>query len=273
MTTARNNIAAAKKHTATSLILLSGILMSPGIAEEKLSNTQKKGLFDGTITKVDGNNLTVRIPNGTDKIGRTDEKTTVIYVGFKGIGKNPTGPEVGFNINMAFNQETGDGLLKRVQYAPGMPDFKQIPNRLTMTDKELFDFVDENKNGDVDFIEYATWIFQSSKHYPSRFRSEFDKDKNDLLNQSEFTASLDRVDWWHYSRKTPEEWLSSADLDKSGELNAEELSPVIGGGHGDLDGAFKSMDKDKSGGVSVQELKPYLDRRINGKPSKDKSDE
>lgn len=132
----------------------------------------------------------------------------------------------------------------------------------TLSAEELFKATDLNKNGQLDYVEYATRIFQSYKHLPDRFRSKMDTDKNDVLNLPEFTATLDNLDWWRLSRKSAEEWLNTADKDKNGQLEPEEAKTVTGTAHGKFDKLFEKLDKDKSGGLSASELQRHLDSEI-----------
>lgn len=120
----------------------------------------------------------------------------------------------------------------------------------------------------MDYVEYATKIFQSYKHLPDRFQNKMDTDENGVLNLQEFAATLNNLDWWRLSRKTAEEWVNTADKNKNGQLEPDEAISVTGSAHGKFDKLFSKLDKDKSGGLSASELKAHLDSAIQGKPEK-----
>lgn len=223
----------------------------------------EKNLQMGVVVKLDENNLTLRTykNDGLERKVRITERTKFSFVGFKGLGQNVGKPAAGFGVKAHLGQ---DDVADSVLLSPDYPPLKPIPNRHKLSAEELFNACDQNKDGRIDYVEYATSIFQSSKHLPDRWqnKSKMDTNGDDTLDLKEFSQSLNELAWWRLSRHTPEAWLQGADQDKTGELNIEELKSVIGSAHGKLDQVFKKLDKNKSGGISVSELTPHLEAEI-----------
>lgn len=223
----------------------------------------EKNLQMGVVVKLDDESLTVRASKseGPERKLRITKETKFSFVGFKGLGQNVDKPAVGFAVKAHLGK---DDVALSILFSPDFPPLKPITNRHKLTANELFAACDQNKDGRIDYVEYATNIFQSYKHLPDRWqnKSKLDSNGDDTLDLKEFTNSLNELAWWRLSRKTPQEWHREADKDKSGELNIEELKSVIGSAHGKIDQVFKKLDKDKSGGISVSELQPYLEAEI-----------
>ena len=223
----------------------------------------EKNLQMGVVVKLDENSWALRTSkdDGLERKIRITDRTKFSFVGFKGLGQNVDKPAVGFAVKVHLGQ---DDVAASVLLSPDYPPLKSIPNRHKLSAEELFKACDHNNDGRIDYVEYATSIFQSSKHLPDRWqnKSKMDTNGDDTLDLKEFTQSLDELGWWRLSRRTPEAWLQGADQDKNGELNIEELKTVIGSAHGKLDQVFKKLDKNKSGGISVCELTPHLEAEI-----------
>lgn len=225
-----------------------------------------KDLAIGVIGSIEGDIITVRSPENKDNLNsrslRLTKDSKIQYVGFKGSGQTADSPKVGYGVKAGVAQ--GD-LIKGMILTPPIPTLEQIPDKQKLTAEELFKATDQNKNGQVDYVEYSNWIFQSYKHLPDRWGAKFDHNHDDILDLQEFTDSLTELPWWRTTRKTAAEWVREADKDKSGELNMEETKSVTGSAHGKFDQLFGKLDMDKSGSISVSELQPFLDSALRGK--------
>lgn len=231
-------------------------------AKSEASKEDKK-LAIGIVTKIEKDKITLR-KEGKDaeEVFPLDKEPSFSFVGFKGIGQAPEAPQPGFSIKA---NAAKDGTIKSALFSPPIPPLKKIPDRHKKSPEELFQIANVNKNSTVDFVEYATWIFQSYKHLPDRYKGKLDTNGDDVLDPKEFTESLNELSWWTISRKTADEWVQSADKDKSGGLNLEEAKEVTGGAHGKHDQVFKKLDRDKSGELSAAEVQPFLDSTISKK--------
>lgn len=228
---------------------------------------EEKKLAIGIVIKVEKDKIVLRKAGKEgEEVFPLDKAPSFQFVGFKGLGQSPDAPQPGFGMKA---NVTKDGSIKSALFAPPIPELKKIPDRHKRTPAELFQIADENKNGQVDYVEYATWIFQSYKHLPDRYKSKLDKNGDDVMDPQEFTDSLDGLAWWTISRKSAEEWVTSADKDKSGGLNLEEAKTVTGGAHGKHDKVFAKLDRDKSGELSSAELQPYLESIISKKDAEE----
>lgn len=224
----------------------------------------EKNLFMGIVTQVAADHIVAR-PAGKDGEERTlriTPETKFDFVGFQGIGKPTDKPGVGF----AFKASLAKGdVAKSILFSPNYPSRKSPENRHKMKPEELFKATDLNSNGNVDFVEYGSVIFQSYKHYPDRFRKKLDQNHDDVLDFKEFANSLELLEWWRLSRKTTEDWVKASDKNSNGQLEQEELRALIGDAHGKLEQLFAKLDKDKSNGLSAKELQAYMNEAIAGK--------
>ena len=249
-------------HRAT-LILCSLSLGLP-VVQAKDAEKDDKDLGIGTVAKIDKDRITLQGKESTEE-GRTmllSKGCKLQFVGFKGLGQTVTAPQQGHGIK-ARVAEDGSTINSAV-FTPPVPHIIQIPGKEKLSPEELLKAADQNKNGFVDYVEYSTWIFQSSKHLPDRWQ-KLDKNDDDTLDLPEFTESLNELGWWRTTRKTAADWVRDADKDKSGELNPEETRSVTGSAHGKFDQLFTKLDKDKSGGITASELQPFLDSALRGK--------
>lgn len=249
-----------------TLILVT--MLPTSIVQSKDAETEKddKDLAIGVIGSIEGDSITVQSPESKDsKNSRTlrlTKDSKIQYVGFKGSGQTADSPKVGYGVKAGVAQ--GD-IIKGMILTPPIPALKQIPDKQKLTAEQLFKATDQNQNGQVDYVEYSNWIFQSYKHLPDRWGAKLDHNHDDILDLPEFTDSLAELPWWRTTRKTAAEWVSEADKDKSGELNMEETKSVTGSAHGKFEQLFTKLDNDKSGGISVSELQPFLDSALRGK--------
>lgn len=270
MTSTRLRITTAWIAGATAIALNLALTVSPAVCAEE-SEAGEKILLMGIVAKVEEGSLLIRKAKAgkeEQRIGLTAD-TRFGFVGFQGMGKPADKPTAGFAVkaNLA-----PDNTAKFLLFSPDFPPLQEIPNKHKLTAAELFQKTDQNQDGKVDYLEYASKIFQSYKHLPDRYQSKFDTNGDDTLDLQEFTTSLDRLDWWRLSRKSAEEWVHWADKDKSGQLENEEAKTFIHAGHGDVNKLLAKLDRDKSGGISVSELETYLEANILGKKSKRTSD-
>ncbi|MCB1275203.1 hypothetical protein [Prosthecobacter sp.] len=251
--------------------------LAPIVALLTLSTTvraatddDEKDLAIGEIVRVEGNGMVVG-KKGEERTIQFPKDVKVAFVGFKGIGQPTDTPKAGYGIRAAIS---GGDTVKTATIVPAVPPLEQIPDKHKRTAAELFKVTDENQNGAVDYVEYSHRIEQSFKHMPANF-PRMDKDGDDVLNLEEFTASLDHLDWWVFSRKPAEEWVRIADIDKSGEIEEKELGEIIFGHHTDFAKNIRELDLDKSGGLSAVEFQGYMDRKILGvkSPRKPKKSE
>lgn len=252
------------RHLHRVTILLCSLSLQVITAEAKDTDKDDKDLGIGTVASIEKDRITMHRSEGKgeDRTLRLTKDSKVQYVGFKGLGQSVKAPQPGYGIKA---RVAHDGTtINSAVLSPPVPHIIQIPGKEKLTPEELFKAADQNKNGRVDYVEYATWIFQSSKHLPDRWQ-KLDKNNDDVLDLAEFTESLDELEWWRTTRKTAEDWVREADKDKSGELNMEETKSVTGSAHGKFDKLFSKLDKDKSGGVSAAELQPFLDSALRGK--------
>lgn len=250
---------------ALCVFLTSILTLAAGASASAKSDESEddKKLAIGIVAKVDKDKIVLRKEGKEGEVEFPFEKDPVFhFVGFKGIGQSPETPQPGFGMKA---NVTKDGRIKSALFSPPMPHLKKIPDRHKRTPTELFQIADQNKDGRVDYVEYATWIFQSYKHLPDRYKSKLDKNGDDVLDLEEFIDSLNELAWWKISRMSADEWVKRADKDKSGGLNLEEAKTVTGGAHGKHEKVFAKLDRDKSGELSSAELQPYLESIISKK--------
>ena len=136
-------------------------------------------------------------------------------------------------------------------------NLKPSAKMLTMTPAELLKMADDNGDGELSYVEYATAIYRSPKHGPIGFNKS-DRDKSGTLNLKEFSKKLEGIKWYRISRKTPAQWHAEADANSDGVLSKQEFVTFLGS-TAHLDTFFKRADKDRSGDLSVADLAGFID--------------
>ena len=116
---------------------------------------------------------------------------------------------------------------------------------------------DDNGDGELSYVEYATAIYRSPKHGPVGFNKS-DRDKSGTLNLKEFSKKLEGIKWYRISRKTPAQWHAQSDANSDGVLSKQEFVTFLGS-TAHLDAFLKKTDKDRSGDISVEELAGFID--------------
>lgn len=179
-------------------------------------------------------------------------KSQVHYVGMHDKADHHPVPGYGVKAKVA-----KDGSIKSILFT--QPIGKTVPlgeRRLMISERELLEEIDRDRDGKVSYVEFARSIYDSPKHGPDGFRKN-DKDGDGGLNQKEFNRSLSAVAWWKLSRKPPADWIATADKDDNGNLTLEEFKTICTGGN-HIDNVFRRTDKDKSGDLSGTEVTAYI---------------
>ena len=207
----------------------------------------------GELKSVEGNQF--KVLQGGELLRKLvlRPKSHVHYVGMH--DKAAHHPVAGYGVKAKVEK---DGSIKSILFT--QPIGKMVPlgeRRLMMSERELFEKIDEDRNGMVSYVEFARSIYHSPKHGPDGFR-KYDRDGDGGLNQEEFNRSLSTVAWWKFSRKQPADWIANADEDDNGKLTLDEFKAICTSGN-HIDNVFRRTDKDKSGDLSGTEVTAYIE--------------
>ena len=206
----------------------------------------------GVLKSAEGNQFQVLQSGGLLRQLVVGHRSQVHYVGMH--DKADHQPVPGYGVKAKVEK---DGGIKSILFT--QPIGKLVPlgeSRLIMSERELLEKIDVDRNGKVSYVEYARSMYNSPKHGPDGFRKN-DKDGDGGLNQKEFNRILSSVAWWKLSRKTPADWIATADKDNDGKLTLEEFKMIcMSGNH--IDNNFGRTDKDKSGDLSSKEVTAYI---------------
>lgn len=229
----------------------------------KISNTKGPDapVVLGVITAVDGKVLTVRVPaieaqqTIERRISLTD-RTVLSYLDIPELARQT--PTVGYQIKGL--AEDDRRLLKSAILSPPLGEPARLgPERISMSSEELFAKTDTDANGKVSYGEFSRTIELSPKHGPNDFQAA-DKNKDGVLDATEFLERLQSVTWWRLSRKTPKEVFAQSDRDGNGALTMKEFAEICAG---HLDAVFPRYDRNKSGDLDEQEVADYIKRVIS----------
>ncbi|MDE0866436.1 MAG: EF-hand domain-containing protein [Rubripirellula sp.] len=180
------------------------------------------------------------------------QKSQIQYVGMPDKADHHPVPGYGVKARVEKN-----GSIKSILFTQPIGETMPLGDkRLAMSERELLTEVDADQDGKVSYVEFSRFVYHSPKHGPDSFRKN-DKDGDGMLNQKEFMQSLKDVAWWTLSRKTPAEWIASADNNNNEKLSLEEFKVICTSGN-HIDNVFRRTDKDKSGDLSVMEAIAYI---------------
>ena len=236
--------------TNLTVIIISVYLIfgAVGVAAQKKSGE----ILHGVIESVDGNKITVNYRRKSRSF-TLNNQATVNYVGFL---KEKKEIKPGCVIRAGVDS---NGRCNQLWVTLPIPNENLKPSEkmLTMTPAELFQMADNNGDGKLSYVEYATAIYRSPKHGPVGFNKS-DKDKSGTLSLKEFSAKLEDIKWWKISRKTPAEWHAEYDADSNDALNKQEFIAFLGS-TAHIDTFLKRADKDRSGDISAVEVSGFID--------------
>ncbi|MDB4380197.1 hypothetical protein N9Z70_02295 [Mariniblastus sp.] len=221
-------------------------------SSDSVAQKAKAETLSGVVESVDGKKITV---NHRRKI-RTftlHDKLKINYVSFLKAKKEI---KPGFFIRAGVDSA---GQCNQLWVTLPIPDenLKPSAKMLTMTPAELLKMADDNGDGELSYVEYATAIYRSPKHGPVGFNKS-DRDKSGTLNLKEFAPKLEGIKWYRISRKTPAQWHAEADANSDGVLSKQEFVTFLGS-TAHLDTFFKRADEDRSGDLSVADLAGFID--------------
>ena len=220
---------------------------SDSVAQEIKGET-----LSGVVESVDGKNITVNHRRKSQTFTLHD-KLKINYVSFLKAKKEI---KPGFFIRAGVNSA---GQCNQLWVTLPIPEenLKPSAKMLTMTPAELLKMADDNGDGELSYVEYATAIYRSPKHGPVGF-GKADKDRSGTLNLKELAPKLEGIKWYRISRKTPAQWHAEADANSDGVLSKQEFVTFLGS-TAHLDTFFKRADKDRSGDLSVADLAGFID--------------
>ncbi|EDM26980.1 hypothetical protein LNTAR_07044 [Lentisphaera araneosa HTCC2155] len=184
-----------------------------------------------------------------------NEQSKIIYIGYDEEVKE-------IKAKCGIRAQVKDEVISTIYVTQdiGVDQPEPTPEMVKMTSHELFAVADLNKNGKISYVEVSKTIKYSLKHGPITF-SKVDLDKSGSLNQGEFEAFLAKTKWWKMSRKSPQEWLDSADQDKNMLLSKEELAILLGS-TAHIEIFFRRADSNKSGDIDLNEIAAFIDTLI-----------
>lgn len=240
-----------KMQACTSVLIL--LLLPATLQAQSNSKGKNSPVVVGFLKSANGNELQVLQSGELLRKLVLGPKSQIHYVGMQ--DQNDHHPVPGYGVKAKVGK---DGSIKSILFTH--PIGKKVrlgERRLTMSERDLFEKVDVDRNGKVSYAEFAQSIYDSPKHGPDGFRKN-DKDGDGGLNQEEFKRSLITVAWWELSRKTPADWMTTADLDNNRKLTLEEFKTICSGGN-HIDNVFRRTDKDNSGDLSHNEVTAYIE--------------
>ncbi len=220
---------------------------SDSVAQETKGET-----LSGVVESVDGKNITVN-HRRKSRTFTLHDKLKINYVSFLKAKKEI---KPGFFIRAGIDSA---GQCNQLWVTLPIPEenLKPSAKMLTMTPAELLKMADDNGDGELSYVEYATAIYRSPKHGPVGFNKS-DRDKSGTLNLKELAPKLEGIKWYRISRKTPAQWHAEADANSDGVLSKQEFVTFLGS-TAHLDTFFKRADKDRSGDLSVADLAGFID--------------
>lgn len=181
-------------------------------AEKKMGET-----LHGVVESVGGNKITIN-HRRKSRVFALHDKTQITYVSFL---KAKEEIKPGFFVRAGVDS---NGQCNQLWVTLPIPETKLKPSAemLAMTPAELHEMADDNGDGELSYVEYATAIYRSPKHGPVGF-GKADKDKSGTLNLQEFAPKLEGIKWYRISRKTPAQWHAESDANSDGILSKQEF--------------------------------------------------
>jgi Ca2+-binding EF-hand superfamily protein len=221
-------------------------------SSDSVAQKAKAEILSGVVESVDGKKITVN-HRRKSRTFTLHDKLKINYVSFLKAKKEI---KPGFFIRAGVDSA---GQCNQLWVTLPIPEenLKPSAKMLTMTPAELLKMADDNGDGELSYVEYATAIYRSPKHGPVGFNKS-DRDKSGTLNLKEFSKKLEGIKWYRISRKTPAQWHAEADANSDGVLSKQEFVTFLGS-TAHLDTFFKRADKDRSGDISVEELAGFID--------------
>jgi|EP01047_Picozoa_sp_COSAG01_P019398 Ca2+-binding EF-hand superfamily protein len=221
-------------------------------SSDSVAQKAKAEILSGVVESVDGKKITVN-HRRKSRTFTLHDKLKINYVSFLKAKKEI---KPGFFIRAGVDSA---GQCNQLWVTLPIPEenLKPSAKMLTMTPAELLKMADDNGDGELSYVEYATAIYRSPKHGPVGFNKS-DRDKSGTLNLKEFSKKLEGIKWYRISRKTPAQWHAEADANSDGVLSKQEFVTFLGS-TAHLDTFFKRADKDRSGDLSVADLAGFID--------------
>jgi Ca2+-binding EF-hand superfamily protein len=221
-------------------------------SSDSVAQKAKAEILSGVVESVDGKKITVN-HRRKSRTFTLHDKLKINYVSFLKAKKEI---KPGFFIRAGVDSA---GQCNQLWVTLPIPEenLKPSAKMLTMTPAELLKMADDNGDGELSYVEYATAIYRSPKHGPVGFNKS-DRDKSGTLNLKEFSKKLEGIKWYRISRKTPAQWHAEADANSDGVLSKQEFVTFLGS-TAHLDAFLKKTDKDRSGDISVEELAGFID--------------
>lgn len=221
-------------------------------SSDSVAQKAKAETLSGVVESVDGKKITVN-HRRKSRTFTLHDKLKINYVSFL---KTKKEIKPGFFIRAGVDSA---GQCNQLWVTLPIPEenLKPSAKMLTMTPAELLKMADDNGDGELSYVEYATAIYRSPKHGPVGFNKS-DRDKSGTLNLKEFSKKLEGIKWYRISRKTPAQWHAQSDANSDGVLSKQEFVTFLGS-TAHLDTFFKRADKDRSGDLSVADLAGFID--------------
>ena len=221
-------------------------------SSDSVAQKAKAETLSGVVESVDGKKITVN-HRRKSRTFTLHDRLKINYVSFLKAKKEI---KPGFFIRAGVDSA---GQCNQLWVTLPIPEenLKPSAKMLTMTPAELLKMADDNGDGELSYVEYATAIYRSPKHGPVGFNKS-DRDKSGTLNLKEFSKKLEGIKWYRISRKTPAQWHAEADANSDGVLSKQEFVTFLGS-TAHLDTFFKRADKDRSGDLSVADLAGFID--------------
>jgi len=221
-------------------------------SSDSVAQKAKAEILSGVVESVDGKKITVN-HRRKSRTFTLHDKLKINYVSFLKAKKEI---KPGFFIRAGVDSA---GQCNQLWVTLPIPEenLKPSAKMLTMTPAELLKMADDNGDGELSYVEYATAIYRSPKHGPVGFNKS-DRDKSGTLNLKEFAPKLEGIKWYRISRKTPAQWHAQSDANSDGVLSKQEFVTFLGS-TAHLDAFLKRTDKDRSGDISVEELAGFID--------------
>lgn len=241
-------------HQVTYVVMASCLLLS--LAANTFAQSNSKGpnspIVVGKVTAVSADESTLSVKTSDHErtlkvVGAT--KTT--YVGLP--DKKDHKFVIGYDVKASVNK---DGTAKSIKLTK--PVGKPVslgPSRVGMSPAELFKAADKDRDKRLSYAEYSISIYHSPKHGPDKFHKA-DKNRNGLLDMSEFEPTLAGVSWWVLSRKSPDQWFQGTDTDSNGKLSIDEFRILASSNH--YENHFKRADLDQSDSLDLKEVTLFV---------------
>ena len=214
----------------------------------------QKSVVVGTLVNVDASGKSFQVQQNSEQIHNLfmNSKSKIYYVGLPAISKQK--PRAGLEVKASCGK---NGLIKTITFTPPVGEPSMLgEERLAMTERELFNEVDQDASKSVSYVEFSKHIYHSPKHGPDSFRKA-DRDSNGVLDGAEFPEALSEVSWWKISRKTSSDWFIQADKNMDDMLDIREFA-FICTSRNHIENIFKRADEDNSDSLTQRETAAYI---------------